>query len=78
MWPLCCLWGVSLGLDLSRIALLPGPDVVGTLKGVNETDLPVDIRPECFGKVDEDRIQTGDWLAIWGGTCFLYESGCWG
>ena len=59
--------GTSLGLDLSRITSLPGPDIVGTLKGVNEMDLPVDIRPECFGKVDEDRIQAGDWLAIWGG-----------
>lgn len=68
--------GVSLGLDLSCIALLPGPDVVNTLKGVNETDLPGDIRSECFGKVDEDRIQTGDWLAIWGGRCFFYEGGC--
>lgn len=59
---------VSFGLDLSRIAALPGPDLVGTLKGIHEGDIPEDIRPECFAAFDEhDRVQPGEWIAIWGG-----------
>lgn len=60
--------GVSLGLDLSTIDALPGPDLVNTLKGVDENEIPVDVRGECFSaSEDADRIKKGDWLAIWGG-----------
>lgn len=60
--------GVSLGLDLSAIDALPGPDLINTLKGVDENEIPVDVRGECFSaSEDADRIKKGDWLAIWGG-----------
>ncbi|OJJ82365.1 zinc-binding alcohol dehydrogenase family protein [Aspergillus glaucus CBS 516.65] len=59
--------GVSLGLDLSAIDALPGPDLINTLKGVDENEIPVDVRGECFSaSEDADRIRKGDWLAIWG------------
>lgn len=64
--------GVSLGLDLSRIEALPGPDLVQTVRGVSLGEIPPDIRPECFAaSEEEDRVQPGQWIAIWGGMFLL-------
>ena len=60
--------GVSLGLDFSTIDALPGPDLIKKLHEVDQNEIPVDVRPECFAAAGEqDRIKRGDWLAIWGG-----------
>ena len=69
--------GVSLGLDFSTIDALPGPDLIKKLHGVDEKEIPVDVRPECFAAAGEqDRIKRGDWVAIWGGMSLIfYEIG---
>lgn len=63
---------VSLGLDLSRIESLPGPDLIKTLQEIDQGEIPADVRPECFSASEEpDRVRRGDWIAIWGGMLFF-------
>lgn len=62
--------GVSFGLDFGLAQSVPGPDLRNILKGVNAQEIPEDIRSECLSssEVEADRVQKGDWIAIWGGT----------
>lgn len=62
--------GVSFGLDFGLAQSVPGPDLRTTLKDVNAQDIPEDIRSECLpsSEAEAERVQRGDWIAIWGGT----------
>lgn len=62
--------GVSFGLDFGLAQSVPGPDLRRILKDVNAEEIPEDIRSECLpsSEVEADRVQKGDWIAIWGGT----------
>ena len=67
--------GVSLGLDLSRIKHLPGPNFLDILNGISEysDSIPNDIRGECFKiREERERLKAGDWVAIWGGMLFFF------
>lgn len=48
---------------------MPGPDLRTILRGVNAEDIPEDVRPECLpsSEAEAERVQRGDWIAIWGG-----------
>lgn len=61
--------GVSFGLDFGLAQRVPGPDLRTILKGVNAQDIPEDVRPECLpsSEAGAERVQRGDWIAIWGG-----------
>ncbi|PYH49364.1 zinc-binding alcohol dehydrogenase family protein [Aspergillus saccharolyticus JOP 1030-1] len=59
--------GVSLGLDYTTIAACPGPNLVEVVQKVPPTEIPADVREECFAAVPEhERLRKGDWLVIWG------------
>ncbi|KAL1885679.1 hypothetical protein Plec18167_001174 [Paecilomyces lecythidis] len=60
--------GVSFGLDFSTISGgAKGPNLPQVLKNTDINEIPEDIREECFSSAPEsERIQRGDWLAIWG------------
>ncbi|MBE3044057.1 hypothetical protein IMZ48_16100 [Candidatus Bathyarchaeota archaeon] len=58
--------GVSIGVDFSSV--LDGPDLFSSVRSVEATNLPEDVRAECLeGVEDHERPRPGDWLAIWGG-----------
>ena len=75
---LLCL-GVSLGFEFPVVNNAPkGPNLFGLLKGLDQKEVPEDIRDECFDGISEaERPQPGDWLAIWGGeySCALRLKG---
>ena len=54
--------GVCLGLRFKD-----GPDLHILVRSIDKESLPDDIRDECHKGVSEtERLQSGDWLAIWG------------
>ncbi|MCJ1330422.1 hypothetical protein MMC10_007105 [Thelotrema lepadinum] len=54
--------GVCLGLRFRD-----GPDLYALVRSIDKESLPEDIRDECRkGVSDTERLQAGDWLAIWG------------
>lgn len=60
--------GVSFGLDFSRLAKTPGPNLGQITSQLDPKEIPEDIKKECFAISDElDRPKQGDWIAIWGG-----------
>ena len=61
--------GISLGLSFARAEQAPrGPDLLSLLRDIRRDDIPEDVRGECYdGIEDNDRPQSGDWFAIWGG-----------
>jgi hypothetical protein len=60
--------GISFGLDFSTSENVPGPNLSRILKDIDMSEIPEDIREECFShRSDSERIQRGDWVAIWGG-----------
>lgn len=65
--------GVSFGLDFGLAHSVPGPDLRTILKGVDAQDIPEDVRPECLpsSEAEAERVQKGDWIAIWGGEQIL-------
>lgn len=65
--------GVSFGLDFGLAQSVPGPDLRTILKGVDAQDIPEDVRPECLpsSEAEAERVQGGDWIAIWGGERIL-------
>lgn len=48
--------GVCYGLDFSRVAALPGPDLAGMLGEINVDEIPEDIRGECFSYLSAKRV----------------------
>lgn len=70
--------GISFGLDFGLAENAPGPDLRQILKGLKQEDIPDDIRDECLPLPDADaeRVQRGDWVAIWGGAySYFYPLG---
>lgn len=60
--------GVSFGLDFSLIKKVPGPNLPDIIKQLSTNDIPDDIREECFASFqDPEKLQPGEWVAIWGG-----------
>ena len=54
--------GVCLGLHFKD-----GPDLHPLVRSINRDSLPEDIQDECHSAMENnERIQSGDWLAIWG------------
>lgn len=59
--------GVSMGVNFSHV--LDGPDLLKSLRDIDQEVLPADIRGECLNGIQEhERAKSGDWLAIWGGS----------
>ena len=61
--------GISLGINFAKVQnAAQGPDLLGILRGMPQDNVPKDIHGECFGGIEEqERPQSGDWIAIWGG-----------
>jgi NADPH:quinone reductase-like Zn-dependent oxidoreductase len=57
--------GVSFGLDFSILPNLPGPNLPQIINELDRNDIPADIKDECYPS--RERLQRGDWVAIWGG-----------
>ena len=56
--------GICFGLDFST---LDGPDLLRMTHSMDPENVADDIRDEVFGGMDpSERLQSGDWLAIWG------------
>ena len=54
--------GVCLGLRFKD-----GPDLYTLVRSIEKDSLSEDIRDECYeGMLETERLQSGDWLAIWG------------
>lgn len=60
--------GISFGIDFSSPRTSPrGPDFLSVVRGLKRSEVPEDIRDECFEGIDiSERPQPGEWLAIWG------------
>ncbi|KAL3419899.1 alcohol dehydrogenase GroES-like domain-containing protein [Phlyctema vagabunda] len=66
--------GICMGLRFSECGRNPGPDILQTIRSLPRETLPKDVREECFDHLNEDeRVQSGEWLVIWGGSS---ASGC--
>lgn len=59
--------GICTGLDFSSIC--DGPDILQILRGIDPDRLPADVRNECLNGIEtKERLTSGDWLAVWGGS----------
>lgn len=62
--------GICMGTDFaSKDGSTRGPDLLRTVHALPRVALPQDIWKECFeGITIDERINPGDWVAIWGGS----------
>ncbi|KAF9737603.1 hypothetical protein PMIN03_000225 [Paraphaeosphaeria minitans] len=59
--------GINMGVDFSAIE--DGPDLLATVRSIDPSRLPDDIRQECLeGIATEERARKGDFLVVWGGS----------